>query len=169
MTKSTYTVEEFKQAVKTSFSISQVLIKLGKSPKGGNYRVFKDFISKHNIDVSHFTGQGWNKGNSPNIYQDRKTEDYLNNVYKIQSNELRKLLLREKYFSHMCYKCLLKKWNDLPIPLELEHIDGNPLNNKLENLTLLCPNCHAQTDTYRGKNKNSLARIRTETPGGSSA
>lgn len=56
---------------------------------------------------------------------------------------------------HVCNKCKLTKWNNLPIPLELEHIDGNSNNNKLENVELLCPNCHAQTPTYKSKNKGN--------------
>jgi 5-methylcytosine-specific restriction endonuclease McrA len=40
-----------------------------------------------------------------------------------------------------------------PAPIELDHINGNHHDNRLENLRILCPNCHAQTDTYRGKNK----------------
>lgn len=53
---------------------------------------------------------------------------------------------------HKCNKCELKIWNDQLIPLELEHIDGNSENNSINNVELLCPNCHAQTPTYKGKN-----------------
>lgn len=53
---------------------------------------------------------------------------------------------------HYCRICNNEKWNDKPIPLELEHIDGNSENNKLYNLIVICPNCHAQTSTYKGKN-----------------
>lgn len=52
-----------------------------------------------------------------------------------------------------CYTCGLTEWRGKPITLELEHIDGNSSNNKEENLELICPNCHSQTDTYKGKNK----------------
>jgi predicted nucleic acid-binding Zn ribbon protein len=51
-----------------------------------------------------------------------------------------------------CWECGITEWNGKPIVLELEHIDGNSLNNQEENLSLLCPNCHSQTDTYKGKN-----------------
>jgi hypothetical protein len=53
---------------------------------------------------------------------------------------------------HQCEVCKLIEWMGKPIPLELDHLDGNPTNNVRENLRLICPNCHAQTETYRGKN-----------------
>lgn len=62
---------------------------------------------------------------------------------------------REKVFeeqNHSCNKCKNSLWNGQSIPLELEHIDGNRSNNKRENLEGICPNCHAQTPTYKGKN-----------------
>lgn len=69
-----------------------------------------------------------------------------------QSNKLRIRLLNEGYMSHECSECRLTEWMGKPIPLELDHVDGDNSNNMLENLRLLCPNCHAQTDNYRGKN-----------------
>ena len=62
-----------------------------------------------------------------------------------------KRYLLEKY-GHQCNKCKNNEWNGLPIPIQLEHKDGNHTNNKLENVELLCPNCHAQTSTYGIKN-----------------
>jgi hypothetical protein len=52
---------------------------------------------------------------------------------------------------HRCQVCQLTEWMDKPMPLELDHIDGNPDHNAEENLRLICPNCHAQTETYKGK------------------
>ena len=62
----------------------------------------------------------------------------------------RKFLLRTE--PNRCAKCALNIWNGLPIPLELDHIDGCSDNNTRKNLRLLCPNCHAQTPTYKNKN-----------------
>jgi hypothetical protein len=61
--------------------------------------------------------------------------------------------LKEKIFEYRCYKCNNVEWLGQPISLELEHKNGNHFDNRLENLTILCPNCHAQTETYCSKNK----------------
>lgn len=73
-----------------------------------------------------------------------------------QSNKLRKRLLEEKYFEYKCYSCGLTEWLGNPIPLELDHINGNPYDNEFSNLNILCPNCHAFTSTYRGKNSRKV-------------
>ena len=78
--------------------------------------------------------------------------EYLNKSIDIQSNKVRKKLLQEGYKEHHCERCGLTEWLGQPIPLELHHIDGDKNNNTLENFQLLCPNCHAFTDSYRGKN-----------------
>ena len=148
-----YTLNQLKLAVANSTSKRQVLNKLGVVPAGGNYQTLNKALEVFSIDISHFTGQGWNKGMT--FSSKRSIEDYLSNRYTITSHRLRKRLIEEGYFESKCYQCNLTKWNSLPIPLELEHIDGNHLNNNLSNLTILCPNCHAQTSTYRGKNKGS--------------
>jgi 5-methylcytosine-specific restriction endonuclease McrA len=65
----------------------------------------------------------------------------------------KKRLIKE--FGHRCWKCGNTEWMKAPIPLQLDHIDGNSDNNSRENLQLLCPNCHAQTETFGGKNKGN--------------
>lgn len=68
------------------------------------------------------------------------------------SHPLRKRLIKDKILEPKCYSCEGTEWLGKPIPLELEHIDGNKYNHKRENLTLLCPNCHTFTPTYKSKN-----------------
>lgn len=76
---------------------------------------------------------------------------------KLQNGENNRPATIKKYLikfrGHQCEACNTKKWNDRDVPLNIHHIDGNPLNNKVENLQILCPNCHAQTDSYCSKNK----------------
>jgi len=71
---------------------------------------------------------------------------------RVQSNKLRIKLLREGLKEAKCERCGNVEWLGLPIPLEVHHINGDKSKNELSNLQLLCPNCHALTPTYRGKN-----------------
>lgn len=78
--------------------------------------------------------------------------EYLSNSKDIQSNKVRIKLLEEGIKEHKCECCGLSTWLGKPIPLELHHKDGDRHNNTLNNFELLCPNCHAFTESYRGKN-----------------
>ena len=78
--------------------------------------------------------------------------EYLANSKDIQSNKVRIKLLEEGIKEHKCECCGLSTWLGKPIPLELHHKDGDRHNNTLSNFELLCPNCHAFTESYRGKN-----------------
>ena len=82
--------------------------------------------------------------------------EYLYNGSTVQSHKLKLVLIRDGYFEHKCSGCHNTEWMGQPIPLELDHIDGQHFNNELSNLRLLCPNCHAQTPTYRAKNKRTV-------------
>jgi Zn finger protein HypA/HybF involved in hydrogenase expression len=66
------------------------------------------------------------------------------------SKSIRRWLLEK---NSCCWSCGITEWNNRPIVLEVEHIDGDSTNNTPKNLQLLCPNCHSQTDTYKGRNK----------------
>ena len=70
-----------------------------------------------------------------------------------QTNKLRKRLISEGYKTGECEECHITEWNGKPITIELDHIDGNRNNHSLENLKMLCPNCHSQTPTFRGKKR----------------
>lgn len=146
-----YTDEEFVSAVKESGSLRQVLQKLNLKEAGGNYQCAKERIKKLNLNTSHFHGQGWNKGKT--LPKRQPIESYLIEGKLIQSNNLKKRLIAEGLKEHKCECCGITEWNEKPAPIELDHIDGDRYNNTLNNLRILCPNCHAQTDTYRGKNK----------------
>lgn len=149
---SKYTEEQFIEAVKTSTSVRQVLSKIGVKEAGGNYKVAKDKIKKLNLDTSHFTGMGWLKGQT-HKHTTKPIEYYLTEDSYHQSYKLKLRLISEGIKQHKCEKCGIMEWMGQPTPIELDHINGNNRDNRLENLRLLCPNCHAQTDTYRGKNK----------------
>ena len=148
--KHRHTIEELQNAAKDSLSIREMLQKLGIASQGGNYKILYKRIEANGIDISHFTGQGHNKGKT---YTKTNTEEYLSNAVEISSFRLKKRLLKEGILERKCSCCGLTEWLGKPIPIELDHINGDNANNSLTNLRLLCPNCHALTDTYRGKNQ----------------
>lgn len=147
----TFNEEQLKQAVISSYSIRSVLQKLGLTEAGSNYQTLKKAFNDSKIDTSHFTGQTHLKGKTRNLKK-RSIEEIC--VYGKYENTycLKNRLIKDKIREAKCEECLLTHWRDQPIALELHHIDGDKLNNVLENLQILCANCHALTTNYRGKN-----------------
>jgi hypothetical protein len=88
-----------------------------------------------------------------------KRDEYFEDIsFNFRSlNYIKKFIFDEQ--EGKCNKCKLNEWLGQDICLELEHIDGDNNNNERSNLELLCPNCHSQTETWRGKNKNSGSKI----------
>jgi Zn finger protein HypA/HybF involved in hydrogenase expression len=148
---SKYTIDQLKQAVAKSTSFAMALRNLNVSDKGGNIATIKRKVANNNIDTSHFTGAAWCLGRQQKLRTDISV--YLENKMPIGSFRLKNRLVREGYMQCRCSHCNSTEWLGNPIPLELDHIDGNSSNNALQNLRLLCPNCHALTPTYRGKNQ----------------
>lgn len=159
MSKHSYTDEEFIEAIKTSLSIAETCRKLGIKAVGGNYATVKNKISKLNLDISHFTGKAWNQGKRYQmIVPPKSLEEILQKDTPYQSYKLRERLIKEGLKEHKCECCNNTEWLEKPIKLELHHINGNHNDNRLENLQLLCPNCHAYTDNYRSKNRGKSAK-----------
>lgn len=144
---------EYEEAIKNATSIAGALRNLGIKDRGGNYRVIKRAISEYNIDTSHFTGSGWNIGLKFRPRPRVKTEDVLTENSTFASEKVKKRLFEEGYKEKVCEHCKRTEWEGEPIPLELHHKNGNNTDNRIENLEILCPNCHALTDTYRRRKK----------------
>lgn len=149
--------KEINTIIENSVSIREVLIKLNIEPTGGNYRTFKKYVKEFNLNIDHFTGKNL-KGRTFE-YKRKDINEYLKENSNIQSLKLKRKLLENKIFEYKCNCCKNDTWLNNPIPLELDHINGINTDNRLENLRLLCPNCHALTPTYRGRNiKNNKTK-----------
>ena len=154
------TDEEFRLAVAESLSVRQVLSRIGLVPAGGNYKTVHSRIQKLGLDTNHFTGAAWNQGarfrmlGQPFSWENILVE---NSTYT-STNRLRNRLIEYGLKEHRCEECNLKKWREQPIPLEIHHANGINNDHRLPNLRLLCPNCHALTENYRGKNQSRVSR-----------
>lgn len=137
-------VSLIKSLLATNTSITAVARELGCQ-----YGTLIRFLKKMNIEYS--TNQG-RKG-LPHLERrkERTAEEYLNSVVTPKSSVLLKLLEKERGY-RKCEICQNEFWNDKQIPLEIHHIDGDHNNKKIENILMVCPNCHAQTDNYKSKN-----------------
>lgn len=160
-TRRGYTENDFRIAWETSTCVADVCRKLGKPPYGGYYKTVYSTVERLGLSSEHMTGS------SPLLSRERpgqrrrkKTLDELL-VYgdRITTSAIRVRLIEEGVFDHQCFECGGTLWTHpyrdelVPIPLELDHIDGDLLNNVLSNLRLLCPNCHSLTPTYKNKNR----------------
>ncbi len=159
--KRTWTANQLKEAVANSGSFRQVLTKLHLREAGGNYCQLQKYVKEYKFDISHFTGRAWNRG-MRGIGIDRiPLEKILVQNSTYQSFKLKKRLFKTNLKPRQCEECGWATMSgDGYLPLELDHINGNRYDNRLENLRILCPNCHSLKPTHRGKNRSkSLKKI----------
>jgi 5-methylcytosine-specific restriction endonuclease McrA len=144
---------ELRDAVAASRSYADALRRLGSPPSGSANRRVREDVRRLGLDTSHFVGQRWAKGQKNPAKRTRKPlSELLIAGRDVKTASLRRRLIDEGVLEPSCSRCGRDTWEDRPIPLELDHINGDRRDNRLENLRLLCPNCHALTDTYRGRN-----------------
>lgn len=140
-------VDAIEAAIPDASSLADILRAIGAQPHQSNYARLRRTVEQFDLDLSKMAAprQG---GGVPPI----PLGELLVKGRRYASAKLRQRLVEAGLKEPRCESCRQESWLGDPIPLELDHVDGDRLNNELENLRLLCPNCHALTPTYRGRN-----------------
>jgi hypothetical protein len=144
MAISDLTKEQIEQYAKESTSWKELMTKCGYTNYGCR-TYLKKKLELYDISISHFT-----KTITSKKYSDE--ELFVENSTYTTTVGIRKRLVKYHNWKLECSHCKLFEWMGQQIPIEVDHINGIHTDNRIENLRFLCPNCHALTDTYRGKN-----------------
>ncbi|MGW5278666.1 HNH endonuclease signature motif containing protein [Streptomyces collinus] len=149
-----WTREVLEAAVAASTNMGEVLRRLGLEVVGGHHTHISRRVAAYGIDTSHFRtptrrGRPW-RARRP---EDLLVEQPAGRARRVQSDRLR-WAMTSTGVPERCASCGTEPvWRGRPLPLEVDHVDGNWRDNRIENLRFLCPNCHSVTDNYRGRGR----------------
>ncbi len=155
-----YTEAEAREAVASSSSVSEALRKLGMRPAGGNHRLFKEWVERWEIPTDHFDG-GASARRVPSTTA-RPLDEVLVQGSTYSRNKLKQRLYLERLKERRCEMCGQdENWRGRTMSLILDHINGVPDDNRLENLRIVCPNCAATLDTHCGRKNRREPEVRS--------
>ncbi|MFB6664703.1 HNH endonuclease signature motif containing protein [Streptomyces parvus] len=147
-----HTEETLRKLVACSTSVAEVVRRLGISPVGGNHAHIGRRIAALRIDTSHFAPVPPRERRAKGAPGDRLALRTPSDG-RVPGERLRKELVR-RGVEDQCAECgNTGEWLGQPLRLEVDHVNGEWWDNRPDNLRLLCPNCHATTDTYRGRQR----------------
>ena len=133
--------KEIEEAILSSGSMAQAADKLNMA-----FSTFKRYATKYELYTNV------NQAGKGTVKSKKNLDDVFSGKQHMVTSHLKNRLIREGYKEYKCEDCGIDEWNGKAISLELDHISGDRLDNSLDNLKLLCPNCHSQTHTFRGRN-----------------
>lgn len=148
--KCNYSINDVREAAKSSLCFSDILKQIGLSIHGTNTNTIKKIIKENNIDISHFNqGQACRRNKKCYSYAEIFCENSL-----APRGHFRQYVVKYNILEQVCNECKISTtYNNKPISLTIDHINGISSDNRIENLRWLCPNCHSQTNTYCGRNR----------------
>lgn len=148
------------ESVSNNITFSGILRFFDIYPYGNNQKNLQKRLDIENIDYSHIEkGINSSKGKKPLKEKAIKLELVLVENSTYSRHNLKRRLLFKGLLSNECYECgMLPIWNNKPLSLQIDHINGIKNDNRLSNLRMVCPNCHSQTPTFSGKNIKKLKK-----------
>lgn len=155
MRKYNWSKESVQRAVLSANCWFDCLDKLGVPKRGGNYRTLKKKVEEYGLDVAHFNYRYAKTHNGRRMAKNRADDEIFTLNSRIKTATLKKEYLRRILNNnYSCEVCGSSDHMGKPLVLQIHHKDGNPKNNAVSNLQLLCPNCHSQTENYSNRTRN---------------
>ncbi|WP_055626279.1 HNH endonuclease signature motif containing protein [Streptomyces hirsutus] len=154
-----WTRDVLQEAVSASTNMCEVLRHLGLEVVGGHHTHISRRIKAYGLDISHFRmptrrGKPWRPRTPENLLVEQPPAQ----ARRIPSDRI-KWAMTALGVPEQCTLCGTGSlWRGRSLPLEVDHVDGDWRNNRIENLRFLCPNCHSTTDNYRGRGKGRASR-----------
>lgn len=143
--------EDLRAAVAASTSVAEVASRLGLGTGSTGHRRVLALLARDRLDTTHFLGRASNRGRRDLPARGRPLSELLRADSPTSTSALKRRLRRAGLLEERCAGCGGTSRQGQPMPLELDQVNGDRTDDRLENLRLLCPNCHAQTPTYRGR------------------
>lgn len=155
MASTLYSKDILADAVAHSDSLADVMRYLNKPVTGSRYNHLSELVKQYGLDTSHFTRSKTHR--TQESFKRKSAEEILivqtdPLARRVESKYLTRAMM-ELGIPYECITCHISEWQGKPLVLDVDHIDGNRFDCRVENLRFLCPNCHRQTPTFGRQKK----------------